>query len=124
VQTTPQRALAAYAMRYINWSYQTLTEDQRALARSAVGAARLSEQQAAARSHNDTALARGRIWNRGQTISITRDLAAPGMWVVVTREQTGGNTEYEGLPASYHVTLAKLAAVPGGYAVEQWLPQS
>jgi hypothetical protein len=124
VQTTPQRALADYAQRYINWTYRTLTEDQQALARSSVGAARLAEQQAAARSHGDTAIARGQVWNRGQTISIDRDLASTGMWVVVTREQTGGNTEYEGLPASYHVILAKLAAVPGGYAVEQWLPQS
>jgi hypothetical protein len=124
VQTTPQRALAAYATRYTNWSYQTLMEDQDALARSSVGAARLAEQQAAARSHNDTALVRGQVWNHGQTISIAPDLGAPGTWAVVTRERTGGNTEYEGLPASYHVTLAKLAAVPGGYAVEQWLPQS
>jgi hypothetical protein len=124
VQTTPQRALADYTDRYTNWTYRTLTANQQALGRSAVGAARLAEQQAAAHSRADTALARGKVWNRGQTISINRDLAAPGMWVVVTREQTGGNTEYEGLPASYHVTLAKLAAVPGGYAVEQWLPQS
>jgi hypothetical protein len=124
VQPSPQRALAYYARRYINWTYRTLTADQQQLAGSSVGAARLAEQQAAAQSRNDTALARGRVWNRGQTISINQDLAATGMWVVVTREQTGGNTEYEGLPAGYHVTLAKLAAVPGGYAVEQWLPQS
>jgi hypothetical protein len=124
VHTTPQRALAAYATRYINWSYQTLTADQNALAGSSVGAARLSEQQAAAQSQSDTAIARGRIWNRGQPITISQNLAQPDTWVIVTREQTGGNTEYQGLPASYHVTLAKLAAVPGGYAVEQWLPQN
>jgi hypothetical protein len=124
VHTTPQRALAAYATRYINWSYHTLTADQYALARSSVGAARLAEQQAAAQSHSDTAIARGRIWNRGTTISVAPDLGSPSTWVVVTREQTGGSTEYQGLPASYHVTLAKLAAVPGGYAVEQWLPQN
>jgi hypothetical protein len=111
-------------MHYVNWTYRTLSEDQQALARSSVGAARLSEQQAAAQSRNDTAIIRGRVWNRGQTISIAPDLGAPGTWVVVTREQTGGNSEYEGLPAQYHVTLAKLAALPGGYAVEQWLPQS
>ena len=124
MQTTPQRALAAYATRYINWSYHTLTEDQHALARSSVGAARLAEQQAAAQSPNDTTIARGRVWNHGETISIAPDLGAAGTWVIVSREQTGGNTEYQGLPASYHVTLAKLAPVPGGYAVEQWLPQS
>jgi hypothetical protein len=124
VQTTPQRALEVYATRYINWSYRTLTEDQQALAQSSVGAARLSEQQAAAQSRGDTAITRGQIWNRGQTISIAPEPGTHGTWVVVTREQTGGNTEYDGLPASYHVTIAKLAAVPGGYVVEQWLPQS
>ena len=46
------------------------------------------------------------------------------MWTIVTREQTSGAGEYEGLPAAYHVTLAKLAAVGGGYAVSEWLPQS
>ena len=44
--------------------------------------------------------------------------------MIVTREQTGGDTQYEGLPAAYHVTLAQLASVPGGYAVSEWLPQS
>jgi hypothetical protein len=44
--------------------------------------------------------------------------------VIVTREQTGGDSQYEGLAAAYHVTIAKLASVPGGYAVEQWLPES
>jgi hypothetical protein len=124
VQTTPQRALAYFAQRYVNWTYRTLTANQHLLASMSVGAARLSEQQAAARSNQDTTLARGQVWNRGATISVSQNLAAPGMWVIVTREQTGGSTEYEGLPASYHVTLAQLAHVPGGYAVEQWLPQS
>jgi hypothetical protein len=124
VQTTPQRALSQYATRYTNWTSRTLSEDQRALARSSVGAARLAAQQAASASRNDTTLARGGIWNRGETVSVAPDLPAPGTWLVVTREQTGGDTEYQGLPASYHVTLARLAAVPGGYAVEQWLPQS
>jgi len=124
VQPTPQRALAQFADHYVNWTYSTLAGDQRSLAGMSVGAARLSEQQAAARSQADTTIARGRIWNRGQAISIDRNLAHRGMWVVVTREQTGGESEYEGLSASYHVALAQLAAVPGGYAVNQWLPQN
>jgi hypothetical protein len=114
----------AFAERYINWTYNTLTANQHGLAAMAVGAARLAEQQAAAQAHRDTTLIHGQVWNRGQTISITPDLTAPRTWVIVTREQTGGNTEYQGLPAGYHVTLAKLAAVPGGYAIEQWQPQS
>ena len=124
VQPTPVKALASFSRLYTNWTYQTLTEDQRTLAGMAVGAARLSEQQAAASSQSDTTIARGHIYNTGQVISIAPDLSRPGTWVVVTLEQTGGDTQYEGLPAAYHVTLAQLAQVPRGYAVEQWLPQN
>jgi hypothetical protein len=124
VQPTPTKALAAFAERYVNWTYRTLSSDQRSLATMSVGAARLSESKAAASSQDDTTIARGRIYNRGQVVSIAPDLERSGMWVVVTREQTGGDSQYEGLPAAYHVTVAQLAGVPDGYAVEQWLPQS
>ena len=87
-----------------------------------VAAARLAEQQAAASSRADTTITRGHIYNSGEILSIAPDASRPGTWVIVTREQTGGDTQYEGLPASYHVTLAQLAHVPGGYAVSQWSP--
>lgn len=124
VQRTPTSALTAFSRLYSNWTYRTLTADQRRLAAISVGAARLAEQQAAASSQADTTIARGRIWNSGQIVSIAGDLAEPGSWAIVTREQTGGSTQYEGLPASFHVTLARLARVPGGYAVSEWLPQN
>ena len=48
----------------------------------------------------------------------------PKQWVIVTREQTGGNSQYDGLQASYHVTLAELAQLNnGGWTVSEWLPQ-
>ncbi|HEX4188580.1 MAG TPA: hypothetical protein VHY83_11835 [Solirubrobacteraceae bacterium] len=124
VQPTPHGALAAFAARYVNWSYRTLARDQQTLAAISVGAAKLTEQQAAARSQADSTIARSRVQNRGEVISIAGDEASSKQWVIVTREQTGGSSEYEGLGASYHVTLAALAAVPGGYAVSQWSPQS
>jgi hypothetical protein len=124
VQPTATQALAAFARLYVNWSYRTLSANQRALAGMSVGAARLSERQAAVSSQHDTTIARGQIWNRGEIVSVDRDLTAPGAWVIVTREQTGGNTQYEGLPESYHVTIAHLAIVAGGFAVQEWLPQS
>jgi hypothetical protein len=123
VQATPSKAIASFAVLYVNWTYSTLGEHQRTLAAMSVGAARLSERQAAASSRGDTTIARGHIYNRGQIVSIARDLTTADSWVIVTREQTGGDSQYEGLPAAYHVTIAQLAGVPGGYAVEQWVPQ-
>jgi hypothetical protein len=124
VQPTPSEALAAFSRLYTNWTYRTLGANQRTLAAMSVGSARLAEQQAAASSRADTTIVRGQVWNSGQILAVAGDLARPGTWVVVTREQTGGGTQYEGLPAACHVTLAKLAHVGGGYAVELWLPQS
>jgi hypothetical protein len=123
VQPTPAKTIAAFAELYVNWTYRTLTSNQRTLATMAVGAARLSERQAVASSEADTTIARGHIFNKGQIVSIAPDLARASTWVIVTREQTGGSAEYAGLQAAYHVTLAQLATVPGGYAVSQWLPQ-
>lgn len=124
VQSTPSGALAAFSGLYSNWTYLTLTSDQRRLAAMSVDAARLAEQQAAASSQADTTIVRGHIWNSGHIVCIASDRAQRGMWAIVTREQTGGGTQYEGLPVSYHVTLARLARVPGGYAVSEWLPQN
>jgi hypothetical protein len=121
---TPQAALTAFAHLYVNWSYQTLGAEQRELAAIAVGSARLAEQQAAAASRSDSTIGRGHIHNSGAVVSVAADLTEAGRWVIVTREQTGGSTQYQGLPPGYHVTLARLAHVAGGYAVSQWLPQS
>jgi hypothetical protein len=124
VQATPVKALEAFARLYVNWTYRTLSANQQRLAAMSVGAARLAERQAAASSRGDTTITRGHIYNSGQVVSIAPDLSRPGRWVIVTREQTGGDTQYEGLPAAYHVTLAQLARVPGGYAVSQWSPET
>jgi len=124
VQATPQQALAAFAQLYTNWSYKTLSATQRTLAAMAVGPARLAERQAAATSAADSTIPQGHIENTGQLVGVARDLSRPGLWVIVTREQTSGSTQYEGLPASYHVTLARVQPVAGGWSVEEWLPQS
>jgi len=89
-----------------------------------VGAARLAEQQAAAATRADNTLARARIANSGEVLSVSPDLARHGWWVVVTRERTVGDGEYEGLASGVHVTLVQLASVGDGWAVSQWLPQS
>lgn len=124
VKSTPEAAIEAFSRLYSNWTYRTLTSNQRTLARLSVGAARLAEQQAAASAQADTTISQGHIWNQGQIVSIATDRTQHGAWVLVTREQTGGSTQYAGLPASYHVTRARLVAVQGGYAVSEWLPQN
>jgi hypothetical protein len=124
VQPAPMRALEVFAGLYVNWTYRTLTSNQRQLAAMAVGPARLAEQQAAASTQADTTITRGHIYNTGGIISIAPERSHPETWVIVTREQTGGSSEYQGLPATYHVTLAKLAHLPRGYAVELWSPQT
>jgi hypothetical protein len=83
-----------------------------------------SEQQAAAAASGDSTIAQSRVYNRGQIISIAPSRTNAKQWVVVTREQTGGNSQYDGLQASYHVTLAELAQLEdGGWTVSQWLPR-
>jgi hypothetical protein len=121
---TPRAAIAEFARLYVNWNYRTLSSEQRALAAMSVGPARLSEQQAAASSSQDTTIREGHIRNSGQVVSIAVDRSSPGQWVVVTREQTSGSAQYQGLPPSYHVTLVTLAQLNGGYAIRTWLPQS
>ncbi len=124
VSPTPPGALLAFADAYVNWDYRTLAAVQRSLAARAVGAARAAEQQAAASSGADRTIRAARIVNSGSVLSIAPERSARGMWVLVTREQTSGGQGYAGVPASDHVTLARLAHVSGGYAVSEWLPQS
>jgi hypothetical protein len=124
VQRTPQGAIALFASRYSNWSYRTLAREQLALAAISVGAARLSERQAAASTSADSTLARAHIANSGTVISVSADLARAEWWVLVTRERTSGGGEYAGLAPGFHVTLVQVAAVPGGWAVSQWLAEN
>jgi hypothetical protein len=125
VQSTPERAIERFAELYINWGWRTLAGQQRRLATWSVGAARLAEQQAAAASGRDSEIARAQIYNRGQVISIAPSRTNAKQWVIVTREQTGGNSQYDGLQAAYHITLGELAQLPnGGYAISKWLPQN
>jgi hypothetical protein len=124
VKATPAAAVEAFTRLYVNWTYRTLAGNQRRLAAMSVGPARLAEHQATAASQADTTIRRGHIYNTGQIVSVAPERSHTGTWVVVTREKTGGSSEYQGLQAAYHVTLAKLAHLQDGYVIESWLPQS
>jgi hypothetical protein len=123
--STPHAAILRFASLYINWTYKNLVSHERTLASIAVGGARLAEQQAATQTARDTTIARAHIYNRGRVIGIAPVIAPSGdRYVVVTREQTGGDPEYAGLQPAYHVTLATVTRLPGGFAVAQWEPES
>lgn len=123
-RASPRQALQAFAGVYANWSYETLAGRQRLLAAMSVGSARAAEQQAAASTAADPTIRRGQIRNSGRVIAVAPDTIRPGYWVVATLERTAGNTQYQGLPSGYHVTLASVTKIHGGYAVSEWLPQS
>ena len=125
MRSTPAGAITQFATLYINWTWRTLAAHQRELAALSVGPARLSEQQAAAAASRDSTIAQSRVVQpRADHQRSPPAAPTPKQWVIVTREQTGGNSQYDGLQASYHVTLAELAQLNnGGWAVSQWLPQ-
>jgi hypothetical protein len=123
-EATPEQAINKFALLYVNWTWRTLPTHLRQLAALSVGAARLSEQQAAAAASRDSEITTTHVFNRGQIVSIAPNRTRSGEWVIVTREQTGGNAQYDGLQPSWHVTLAHLAHLPNGYAITQWRPQN
>jgi hypothetical protein len=122
---SPQQAVERFAELYINWTYKSLASDQTRLAATAVGAARAAELQAEAQTARDTPLQRAHIYNAGRVIAVSRAVGAgPQEWVAVTRERTGGDAEYAGIQAAFHVSLATVQAIPGGWAVSAWRPQA
>lgn len=122
---SPAAAIERFATLYTNWDYRTLARTQRQLAAMSVGEAATTHARAAARTHRDYELRRGRVANRGQIVSLSpsRPPARRG-YVVVTLERTTGARVYDDLRPAYHVTFATTQAVHGGWAVSRWEPKT
>lgn len=122
---TARAAVAQYAALYVNWTAATLVANQRKLAALSIGAARLQAEQAAATASTDTKLTADRVINTGRLVSLGPGTGpAAGKWVVVTNEKTVGQGDYQGLPATVHVTYAAVTRTPQGWLVSQWAPQN
>jgi hypothetical protein len=123
--STPQAALARYAAIYLNWDAAHVVAIQHRLAAISLGQAHAQAQQAAASAGRDRQLTTSKVQNRGWVIAITSGrAAAAGRWVIVTSEQTAGQGDYQGLPATLHVIYAQLSRTSHGWVVSQWQPQN
>jgi len=125
IESSPRAALQRYALLYVNWRASGLVARERALAQLATGAARLTAEQDAAAISGAAALAADRVENRGVVLAISPgEGTAKGSWVILTEERTFGEGPYAGLPASLHVTLARVRRAASGWRVCEWVPRS
>ena len=122
---TPEAALERYATAYLNWNAAHVIAIQHQLATISLGQARAQAQQAAASAARDPQLATSQVANRGRVIAIAPGQAdATGQWVIVTSEQTTGQGDYQGLPATLHTIYAQLTSTPQGWVISGWQPQN
>jgi hypothetical protein len=124
-RSTPQAALARYAAIYLNWDAAHVIAIQNELAAISLGQARAQAEQAAASARRDRQLTDSNLTNRGHVIAISPgQAAATGQWVIVTSEQTSGQTDYQGLPATLHIIYAQLVRTSRGWVISEWQPQN
>jgi hypothetical protein len=122
---SPQAALRHYALIYTNWQATSLVDHERELASIAIGTARQASEQTIASQSATTELTANHVQNKGIVLAISPgEGPAHGQWVVVTQEQTTGTGPYAGLPASLHVTLARIQHLDRGWVVSSWIPRN
>jgi hypothetical protein len=122
----PAQAVEVFAAAYINWTAATVSARLRALAEVSVGQARAAMLLAASGTAGDYELHRGGVVNRGTVEAVAPLPAAPGQYIVVTREETTSAVAgaARGLAPAWHVTLAGVTRVGGGlWVLSRWQPE-
>lgn len=117
-------AAKAFATRWVNWSWRSVTAQQRALARLATGSLADELRADARASALDESLARDKPAGRGRVAALElrpRGRGAAGL--VVTREQTytDGHADLGGL--RYRVYEVAVVPTARGWQVSSWAPQ-
>jgi hypothetical protein len=124
--TSATDAIRAFATVYINWTPATVATQMEQLAARSVGQARAAMQLAAAETAHDYELQQGGISNSGAVEAISPLPSAGDRYIVVTRESTTATntTAYQGLRPAWHVAIATVARLQGGWVVSGWQPES
>jgi hypothetical protein len=119
-------AVRSFANSYINWTAETVAADMRALAGRSIGQARSALELAAAQTASDYELQQGGISNSGQVEAVAPLPSSRDRYVVVTRESTAATntTAYQGLRPAWHVALATVSPLKGGWVLSGWQPES
>jgi hypothetical protein len=122
---TPKAALTHFGRLYTNWTAKTVAGQYQSLSRRSVGQAARSLAQTARQARDNSELLRDGVTNRGTIESIAPRRGHPNAYIIVTRETTGAASgAYDGLTPAYHVTLAQVQQVAGGWTVSAWQLQS
>jgi hypothetical protein len=124
---SPVQAVQVFAQAYINWTAATVARHLRVLAYVSVGQAHSAMSLAAAQTARDSDLHRGGIANSGTVEAIAPVTGERNVYAVVTRERTTATnaSAYEGLSATWHVTLATVTQVDSGlWTLSGWQPES
>jgi hypothetical protein len=122
----PVSAVRGFVQIFINWDATDVAAQLSALAAQSIGQARSAMQLAAAQAGGDYELQQGGIANAGTIESIAPRPGHVGEYVVVTLEQTTATatTAYDGLRPGWHVAVATVARVQGGWALTGWQPMT
>lgn len=123
---TPEQAVRRFARAYINWTADSVGRDMSRLAAASIGQARSALQLAAAQTAGDYELKHGGIANSGTVEAVAPLPTGRNQYLVVTRESTtaAADAAYQGLRPAWHVAIATVARLQGGWVLSGWQPET